>query len=64
MSDSLYINKDELIFLYNDHFKGEVASDKELDRAVEEYNGRMDNFAEELIGSVLDDLYEGIYKDE
>jgi hypothetical protein len=60
----LYITKEELASIYADNNEGEQISDKELDNAVSDYNGRLDNFADALCEEILEGITQGEYKEE
>ena len=60
----LYITKEELALIYADNNEGKQLSDKELDNAVSDYNGRFDNFADALVEEILEGITQGEYKEE
>jgi hypothetical protein len=60
----LYITKEELALVYKENNEGEELSDKELDNAVSDYNGRLDNFADALVEEILEGITQGEYKEE
>ena len=60
----LYITKEELASIYADNNEGEQISDKELDNAVSDYNGRLDNFADALCEEILEGITQGEYKED
>jgi hypothetical protein len=60
----LYITKEELALIYADNNEGQQLSDKELDNAVSDYNGRLDNFADALCEEILESITQGDYKEE
>ena len=60
----LYITKEELALVYKENNEGEELSDKELDNAVSDYNGRLDNFADALFEEILEGITQGEYKEE
>jgi hypothetical protein len=60
----LYITKEELADLYKTYHEGEELSSQELEEAVSDYNGRLDNFADALLEEILEEAREGNYKEE
>lgn len=60
----LYITREELALIYKENNEGKELSDKELDNAVSDYNGRLDNFADTLVQEILEGINEGDYKEE
>ena len=60
----LYITKEDFTKFYKTHHEGEELSSQEIEEAVSDYNGRLDNFADSLLEQVLEDAREGNYKDE
>ena len=60
----LYITKEELALCYRSNNNGEELSDKELDNAVSDYNGRLDNFADALLEEILEGSKSGDYNEE
>ena len=60
---SLYISKEELEVLYKEMFpQDEKPSDDILEQAVDDYNGRLDNFANELVDMVCHDIQDGSFE--
>ncbi len=57
---SLYITEDELKLIYHDAFSQDV-SESVLVQAVSDYNGRMDNFADDLVDVIIHNINEGVY---
>ena len=53
-----YIDIDELKRIYKDNREGHV-SDSAFAEAVEEINGRVDNFIDAILEDILQELYEG-----
>lgn len=60
----LYITKEELAHLYKTYHEGEELSSQELEEAVLDYNGRLDNFADALLEEILEEAREGNYKEQ
>jgi hypothetical protein len=60
----LYITKEELAHLYKTYHEGKELSNQELEEAVSDYNGRLDNFADALLEEILEEAREGNYKEE
>jgi hypothetical protein len=60
----LYITKEELALIYKENNEGEELSDTELNNAVSDYNGRLDNFADALVEEILEGITQGEYKEE
>jgi len=52
-----YIDIEELKAIYKDNHEGNV-SDSAFAEAVEEINGRVDNFIDGLLEDILQELYE------
>ena len=59
----LYITNEELALIYKENNEGEEISGKELDNAVNDYNGRLDNFADALVEEILEGITQGDYKE-
>jgi hypothetical protein len=55
---------EELKQAYAEKYEGETLSDFELQNAVSDYNGRVDNFLNALFEEVLEDAREGGFKEE
>jgi hypothetical protein len=53
-----HIDIEELKAIYKDNREGDV-SDSAFAEAVEEINGRVDNFIDALLEEILQELYEG-----
>ena len=53
-----HITVEEFKQAYADKYEGETLSDFELKNAVEDYNGRVDNFLDSLFEEVLEDARE------
>lgn len=60
----LYITNEELALIYKANNDNEEISGKELDNAVSDYNGRLDNFADALCEEILEGITQGAYKEE
>jgi hypothetical protein len=60
----LYITNEELALIYKENNEGKELSNKELNNAVEDYNGRLDNFADALVEEILEGITQGDYKEE
>ena len=54
-----HITKEEFAEAYANNYEGAVLSDLELENAVNDYNGRVDNFLDALFEDVLADAREG-----
>ena len=54
-----HITVEEFKQAYADKYEGETLSDLKLKNAVEDYNGRVDNFLNALFEDVLEDAREG-----
>ena len=54
-----HITKEEFAQAYADNYEGATLSDIELENAVEDYNGRVDNFLDSLFEEVLEEAREG-----
>ena len=59
-----YTTKEEFAQAYADNYEGATLSDLELENAVNDYNGRVDNFLDALFEDVLADAYEGGFNEE
>lgn len=53
-----YINKEQFAEAYANNYEGEALSEIALLDAVEDYNGRVDNFLDALLEEVLEDARE------
>ena len=51
---NLHITKEEFAQAYADNYEGATLSDIELENAVNDYNGRVDNFLDFLFEEVLE----------
>jgi hypothetical protein len=60
----LYITKEELALIYKENNEGEELSDTALNNAVSDYNGRLDNFADALVETILEGITQGDYNEE
>mgnify|MGYP003344074117 CR=1 FL=1 len=58
---SHYLDIDEMRQFYADNYDEKV-SDYILGEAVAEFNGRLDNYADELLNDIIDNIKEGIYE--
>ena len=54
-----HITVEEFKQAYADKYEGEALSDLKLKNAVEDYNGRVDNFLDALFEEVLEEAREG-----
>jgi len=59
----LYITNEELALIYKANNDNEEISGKELSNAVNDYNGRLDNFADALCEEILKGITQGDYKE-
>jgi hypothetical protein len=53
-----HINKDQFAEIYANNYEGETLPEVALLNAVEDYNGRVDNFLDALLEEVLEDARE------
>jgi hypothetical protein len=60
----LYITKEELGMCYRSNNEGKDLTDIALDNAVDDYNGRLDNFADALLEEILEGANSGDYDEE
>lgn len=57
---SLYLSKDEMEIIYKENYPSDdKPSDEILERAVDDFNGRLDNFADELVDDICIGIREG-----
>lgn len=57
---SLYLSKDELEIIFKENYPNdEKPSDEILELAVDDFNGRLDNFADELVDDICIGIREG-----
>lgn len=55
----------QLLYLIEDDFEGEdMPSEQEISSAIEDIQGRTDNFYNEIVNEVIERLKEGEYKEE
>lgn len=54
-----HITKEEFAKAYADNYEGATLSDIELENAVSDHNGRVDNFCDALFEEVLEEAREG-----
>lgn len=55
----------QLLYLIEDDFEGEdMPSEQEISSALEDIQGRTDNFYNEIVNEVIERLREGEYKEE
>ena len=55
----------QLLYLIEDDFEGEeMPSEQEISSAIEDIQGRTDNFYNEIVNEVIERLREGEYKEE
>ena len=59
-----HITKEEFAQAYADNYEGATLSDIELENAVNDYNGRVDNFLDALFEDILEDAHEGGFMEE
>ena len=59
---SLYITKEELALIWSDRHE-EPLTDTVLDKAVDDYNGRLDNIADMLVEDIISGIEDGTYDD-
>jgi len=59
-----HTTKEEFAQAYANIYEGAVLSDTELENAVNDYNGRVDNFLDALFEEVLEDAREGGFMEE
>lgn len=59
------MSKADLLWLFEEEFKEvELPTEDELTSAIDEIQGRTDNFYNEVVNEVLEQLREGKYKEE
>lgn len=59
------MSKADLLWLFEEEFKEvELPTEDELTSAIDEIQGRTDNFYNEVVDEVLEQLREGKYKEE
>lgn len=57
---SLYLSKDELEIIFKENYPNDdKPSDEILELAVDDFNGRLDNFADELVDDICIGIREG-----